>query len=107
MPCYQINLVSVEFRVDNLEYLKKVIGQNSAFMSLNQITTDSDSIKIYGRTGYFSLNLKTHQALSTMSSDEFNFIKREYSKVAVEEIAKKMKWVLKRKADNKFQVKQY
>ena len=96
MPCWEVNTVSVEFKVKhkeilmtalkNLGYRPVEVTQN--IISFNGITVDLDS-------GLADLRANDQRRL--------NEVKQEYSKVIVTLVAKKRKWALKQqKEKNKF-----
>ena len=106
MPCYQVVTVSVEFKVESKERLEKALQQLGY-----DVRTYNNVLSVY-KLGYnFEINLEKEkinfQKGNWKASEKINEIKREYSKVSLEEIAKKKKWILKNKGANKFQMIKY
>jgi len=98
MPCYSIRTISVEFKVSNIDLLKKAIekiegtylGNNEEF--LNFRTNDGRYVNInFKKETISSLNF-TEKGLATFS----NSIKRAYSEVVIDEVAKKNRWILQK-----------
>jgi hypothetical protein len=79
MPCYEVNLISVEFQGKSLEILKKL------------------GARISGDIAYLNgveINLKTGKA-SAKDQESINKIKRLYSFETVKTLAKKKSWNIK------------
>ena len=103
MPCYQIVTVSVEFKVESAERLKKALEKLGFNVDEYKGQIDADS-----RKGFFRFDLNKGKInFERGLESRVNEIKREYSKVTLEEIAKKKKWLLKSKGANKFQMVKY
>ena len=103
MPCYQIVTVSVEFKVESAERLKKALEKLG--FSISEYKGQLNADRRY-ENFRFDLNCGTIMFKKGLES-RVNEIKREYSKVTLEEIAKKKKWLLKSKGANKFQMVKY
>ena len=100
MPCYQINLVSVEFNVKSIDLLKR--AAESLQMTFRQ----------YGDTtvmiGGIEIDLKTKKATFAAYSGQasLNALKKQYAVEAIKEVAsRKKKYILKMKSANKMQLK--
>ena len=103
MPCYRIVVVSVEFKVESAEKLKKALERLGFNVEEYKGQIDADS-----RKGYFKFDLAQGKINFERGGERVvNEIKREYSKVSLEELTKKNKWFLKTKSENKFQVVKY
>ena len=103
MPCYRIVVVSVEFKVESAERLKKALEKLGFNVDEYKGQIDADS-----RKGFFRFDLNKEKInFERGLESRVNEIKREYSKVTLEEIAKKKKWLLKSKGANKFQMVKY
>lgn len=100
MPCYQVVEVSVEFKVESVERLKKTLerlghsfsvlgSQIKTFIGQKEFTFDLDREKLTFDNSF-------------ESKEVINQIKRKYSELALEEVAKKRRWILKNKGENKF-----
>jgi len=78
MPCYQINLVSVEFNGNSKDILLKMGGR-----------LIGDTVYI----GKFGVNVNLKTGIATgRSQSQINLAKVEYSKTVVKEMAKKKIW---------------
>jgi len=103
MPCYRIVVVSVEFKVESAEKLKKAL-ERLGF----EVREYKGNLNAADRRGVFDFDLNKGKINFQRGLEgRVNEIKREYSKVSLEEITKKNKWFLKTKASNKFQVVKY
>jgi len=103
MPCYQIVLVSVKFKVGSADRLKKALERLGFRISENWGVLNAE-----GPKGNFGFDLNQDKVdFERGLSSEINEIKQEYSKVSLEEIAKKKKWFLKEKGTNKFAMVKY
>jgi hypothetical protein len=109
MPCYTIRTVSVEFKVGNIDLLKKAIENVG-----HKITTFSDQIVEFRHFDYgrVFIDLKNQ----TMTTKDFNDgqmstlsnqIKRAYSECIIDEIAKRQKWIKKKMGDNRYQLQRF
>jgi hypothetical protein len=87
MPCYEINLVSVEFNGNSTDLLK-AIGFN----------VRSDIARRSGLT----INLQT--GIITGQQDDINRAKREYSYEAVKRASGLGRWTLTKKSENQYEV---
>jgi hypothetical protein len=107
MPCYQVITTSVEFKVGNIEILKKalenlgvqdisVYDNKVGFYKDDRYTIDFNSQKITGRN-------VDEKELTKFS----NVIKRTYSEVVIDELAKKQKWAKKQLGENRYQLQRY
>ncbi len=104
MACWRINLVSVEFKVANKDLLLKTLKKLDIRYSEwgNRIS--------FSHQGYdLEINMETQQITSNKSAvDSINYLKREYTRSAVEAKAKANKWILRPVANsNKMRVVKY
>jgi len=103
MPCYRIVVVSVEFKVESAEKLKKALSRLGF-----EVREYKGNLNAADRNSVFDFDLVQGKINFQRGLEgRVNKIKREYSKVSLEELAKKNKWFLKTKAENKFQVVKY
>ena len=107
MPCYQIQRFSLQFTVDNRDYLIEALSNMTIFYE----DISEELIRVdYGR---LNINLKNETidvtGMSQWQAEQLiNKIKRRYSAVVLEEVTRKNKWLLKKKAEaNKFQSKRF
>ena len=98
MACYQVNLVSVEFKAKNKKHLENALkslniphnwNKEVVYLSGSQyIDTENNKAKV---NDYFDINK----------------LKRAYSIQAVSEMARKKRWIVKQTGNRKIQVKKY
>ena len=99
MPCYEVKLMSVEFKAKNIEVLKD--------------TLKSMHINFYERNGvlsWSSYSIDTNKQMVSCPQgyeDRINSIKMKYSEKILEQVALKKKWLFKKLQDNKFQMIKY
>jgi len=100
MPCYQMNLVSVEFKakhVNVLEAAAKALGWS--FSQRGVMAYVGSDIRI---------DLESQRAIVSRSyQNEVNRLKVAYSTEAVKLAAKKKKWFVKQKAAQKLELRRY
>lgn len=94
MPCYEVNLVSIELKQENLELIIKTLKELKLFRYISQ-----ENIETY--IGKFDLSTKTAN-IDSRYLQQFNQFKQQYSKNAIMLAAKKNKWIVKEKSKNKF-----
>ena len=100
MPCYEINTMSVEFKAKHKAILLL------ALKKLGYQTRENNQEQII--TNIFSFNLKTQKVSYPRGyENQINQIKRAYSQIVLEQVAKKRRWILKNKAENEFQLIKY
>uniref|UniRef100_A0A6M3LC79 Uncharacterized protein n=1 Tax=viral metagenome TaxID=1070528 RepID=A0A6M3LC79_9ZZZZ len=103
MPCYRIVVVSVEFKVESAERLKKAL-ERLGF----EVRKYKGNLNAADRRGVFDFDLEKGKINFQRGLEgRVNEIKREYSKVSLEEITKKKKWFLKEKKKNIYDVVKY
>ena len=105
MPCYTIRYSSVEFKakyIDLLEEAAKRLGYN-----FRQIDG-----KVYLSNGYENIVIDLINESASVRANQgnegkLNTLKQMYSQVGLEAIAKKKKFVLSMKKDQKFELRRY
>ena len=95
MPCYQVNLISMNLQVSNPDLMISAL-KSLGYQNVNHNKRDN---VIYFDKGNLDL---IEGVLTTRTQDMGNQIKKAYSTQAIEHIAKKKKWLLK-KQGNKLQ----
>jgi hypothetical protein len=105
MPCYEVNLISVELKADNIDYLEKALKNLKLINPLHKISEKDIKTGLELTTGDV-IDL-TNNTITSTSRYRVNEIKREYTKTCVQEVSKKKKWFLKQMADNKFVAKRF
>ncbi len=99
MPCYEVNLISIEFKVASKDNLLAAL-KNLALYPRER----NDVIYFGNQRENINLSSGTIQAADTTTANQ---IKREYSKVTIEQIAKKKKWIFKKISESKLQLRRY
>lgn len=98
MPCYQINLIAVVFKVENIELLEK--AAKSMGLTFQKVTDD------FYRIGSMDYDVRAER-IKTYNQSDVNRLKREYSKQVINKSAKKYSWLMNKKSENKFQAVKY
>jgi hypothetical protein len=99
MPCYEINLISIEFKAASKDNLLVTLKNLALYPQ------ERNGMIYFGYQGEnIDLSSGTIQAANTTTA---NLIKREYSKVTICSIAKKKKWIFKKISENKLQLRRY
>lgn len=112
MPCYEVRTVSVEFKVENIDLLKKAI--ENAGWRIDQMYKDV-SINITDKETswrHVTISLQGGQMSSTSMegknlSSFCNQLKRSYSEVVIDEVAKKQHWIKKKLGENRYQLQRF
>lgn len=106
MPCWEVNLMSVEFKNKNLDVLKEALKQlGFTFMvnDLNNTVTFNDKV---GNNYTIRMNIGAIETRYGKKSS-INQLKQEYSKVVVQKAAKKNRWALRSMVANKYKAVKY
>lgn len=104
MPCWEINTVTVEFRAKNSETLIK------ALKNLDYAVSRRNQAVVAFRGTEILFDLKANKikySETATSNSEINAIKREYSRLIVEEVAKRKRWLVKQQANGNLQLRRY
>ena len=104
MPCYQMNLINVEFKIANVDFLiAALVNLKVKFTRLeNKIRIDDN----WNESIYIDLDKQTVEATRSQF-DMINNIKREYSRTVLTEVAKKKRWIVKKLNNRNFQIQKY
>jgi propanediol dehydratase large subunit len=110
MPCYTVVTSSIEFKVGNIDLLKKAIEAIGGILGNYQ---DKDGINFRTKNGksvYIAFN-KSEIIAQNMDKKEIasyaNEIKRAYSETVLNELSKKNKWIKKNLGQNRFQLQRF
>lgn len=109
MPCYEVRTVSIEFKVGNIDLLKKALekagctylGNSEEFLNLR--TRGGNLVKVDFKNATISSQQLDAKGLSSCS----NQLKRAYSECVIDELAKKQKWIQKKMGENRFQLQRF
>lgn len=110
MPCYQVITSSVEFKIGNFAFIKKAIEK------LGYKMTGMSEIESYlsfrdDSYNQISINLKTQKITGQLDQEKLssiaNTIKRSYSEVVLDEIAKRQHWIKKNLGNNSYQLQRF
>lgn len=116
MPCYQIRTISVEFKVGNIDLLRKAIEKVAAKGSICEfkgVHTGTQRIDFYDPAGTrYQLNLDSGKLISTSLNETqlgkfSNLLKRAYSEQVIDEVARKQKWLKKKMGENRYQLQRF
>jgi hypothetical protein len=111
MPCYTVRTVSVEFKVGNVDLLKRAIekiGWVVSFTSEKIINARTDNRWGDEFTISFDKGLISSQSFDAKKLNSFsNQLKRAYSEVVIDEVAKKNKWIKKTMGAGQFQLQRF
>jgi hypothetical protein len=108
MPCYQIRNVSVEFRVENIDLLKRALEK----AGWPVVRETSEAIQFRDRySNPVTINLSTGKMTASVDEKQLseicNFVKRRYSEVVIDEVAKRQKWIKKNMGANRYQLQRF
>ena len=105
MPCYIVQTISVKFSAKSIESLTIAIERLNWTQS-PLFSNQNDGIVAKTPYGNIQLDfLKEEASFSSNLQGSFNEMKRKYSEVVLEKIAKKKRWVLKKKNNVNFELK--
>jgi len=100
MPCYLVQLVSVQFKVKHISLLEEAVKSLGWSFALH------DSRFVVINSGEIKIDL-TNQKAECYSSNLINKLKVAYSTKAIEKVAAKKNWLLKKATNNKMQLKRF
>lgn len=106
MPCYEVNLMTVEFNVKNIDILKEAIKK----LGFQTLTNDRNSNIVFLDESYNEYKIDmVNNVIETRSgnNDIINKVKRTYSAVAIEKAAKKNKWAIRNTAAYQYKAIKY
>lgn len=112
MPCYQVNTISVEFKVKHSDLLRQAIEALGWKMVAIAGGSKKPTRLSVQYSGYRSLTINMQTGTATFNEGQggqkaLNKLKKEYSKQAIFKVAKQKKWIVKSKAGNKFTLTKY
>ena len=105
MPCWEVNIYSVEFKAENRSLLKKALNE----VNENIVNETSD----YVVTRNLEIDFINKKAVDTSFDPQrakvarINKLKQTYSRLAVMEAAKKNKWAVRPVTKTKLQAVRY
>jgi hypothetical protein len=99
MPCYEVRTVQVEFKAHSREILLKALSEA-------RISHWIEGTTINGTRWIINLEKQTATVEQGYES-ELNKIRRLYSEAVVSEVARRKKWLVKKAAENKIQLKRF
>ena len=103
MPCYTVQLTTVEFKAKHVEILRAALDSMKLRYSYNE---SSQKIKIIG--SYLSIDLAAQKVVCERNETSLvNRIKQEYSRQAIQAAATKNKWIVKQLASNKLALRRF
>jgi len=107
MPCYQVRTVSIEFKIGNMELLKKALEKINAQV----VRQDENGITFNKGYDQFTISFLNSKINSNIDVKELtsvsNSIKRAYSEVVIDELAKKQRWIKKQMGAGRYQLQRF
>lgn len=108
MPCYEVREVCVEFKLENVRLIVKVLNKLGYKVMVNQ---EAGRIAFGKYTATHTIDLKSQQVSAYGISERSltnttNEIKKTYAIQAISDEAQKRRWALS-KQGNKLQLKRY
>jgi len=104
MPCYEVNLISVEFKVNNRKWLEAALKECGFTYwkthSRGNVIEDV-TFRIKLDTGVVEMDRNPNTAYKV------NQLKQAYTKQAVMEAARKHKWAVKMNSTSKMELRRY
>ena len=101
MPCWEVNLISVEFKAKHLDVLEKALQEININYQINKNIINIGN-------GRVNINLTNQLAeFDKKQQSLVNEIKRAYTRQAVIKASNKKKWILKFHDKNKMIAKKY
>ena len=100
MPCYEVNLMTVEFKAKYKEILilaLKKLGYQARENGRGEVITNVFTFDLQNQKVSFPKGF----------TNPMNEIKRKYSEIVLEQVAKKRRWVLKRQSEKNYQLLKY
>lgn len=100
MPCYEVRLVSVEFKAAHKDLLLEALKELGL------------SVRVSGSVLYIQGGVEIDLDRQRITCPErmqgiVNRIKQKYSEVVLKKVAAKKKWTVKSKGTNKFQLRKW
>ena len=108
MPCYQVRTIEVSFKIGNINFLKKALEKAKC----NLVNEKKDSITFIDRyRNRISINFDSGKMIAPMDGKQLselsNQIKRAYSEVVIDELAKRNKWIKKTMGAGRYQLQRF
>jgi hypothetical protein len=110
MPCYEIRTATVQFRVENIDILKKALEKQGLghYMRSDGYTIVANS----GGYNSFVIDLRNGMLQSTSMNDReladfSNSLKRTYSECVIDEISEEDQWFKNQLDENTFQLQRF
>jgi|WetSurMetagenome_2_1015567.scaffolds.fasta_scaffold831374_2 hypothetical protein len=101
MPCYQVNLMSVEFKAENiglLELAVKALG----WTFNNDTAYNSSIVQVFDGRSWMKLRIDGRESIVEKSKLPLvNKLKRKYSELAIMEAAKLKRWSIRKLSEHK------
>lgn len=93
MPCYEVRTTSVEFQARNLELLKRA-AEAAGWTASVDLKRTALLCQKGGQT--LKIDLMAQTISGAISAAAVNGLKRAYSEAAIEEVARRKRWLLKK-----------
>ena len=107
MPCWEVNLMTVEFKARNIKILQQALRELK--ISFNTYKDKRISFRYQGNSYNIDLESQsiTFEGRNKEGWEFVNKLKQTYTSVAIKEAAKKNKWAVRKLKQNKFQLVRY
>jgi hypothetical protein len=110
MPCYTVNIISVEFKIANEDLLFKAINALGWKYTQDKVDVCKRNTINIRTNDYinFTLDLTNGSAkIMQTNQSKLNQLKQQYSKTVLEQVVDKKRWILKNLNNNKFEIRRY
>jgi len=106
MPCYQMNLLNLEFIAANIDYLQLAL---QARQINYEIVGEADGIIIkHEYSADIYIDLKNQRVECTRDQlQQINDLKVEYSRQVITEVARRKRWVVQAQTKNKLKLRRF
>lgn len=103
MPCWEVRTIEIAFQAKHKDLLQKAIDR-MGYTGNSVVQIEDDYLKF----GYEQIPLDdTPINVDRRLSQTINTLKRSYSEVCIEEVAKKRKWALRKKNSQSMKLVRY
>ncbi len=105
MPCHQINLISLKFTVKSRDRLIKSLKDLGYGVTDCGNTIFTTSMEFNLKAG--KVIIETSRFSQNNTADLVNRVKRKYSENTLKDLAKKKRWALRQREENKYAMTRY
>ena len=102
MPCYQVNIVSLQLKLTSKERLVQALKELGYQVEVRNRVVFAGDMTFNLDVGEVDMRGTSRNAV-----DRLNRVNRKYSEIALREIAKKKRWSFKMQEENKIRMVRY